>query len=466
MKSTKKSQAAAPPLLHLEGLLWVAGLIVAWWWTLAATGTTLRFPIYFSAALSIAAGVRGFVGHGRSLVTATGLFSLSASIFIGYSGFLLLQNSRMEPFLQYVALAVAAGLTAQVITTMLAWKDGGGAARTAPSYNRASSVWMVRAGLLGLVLATALLVAMPDWHSLAEASAFTAICILSAGLVFRADARILSWSSVWVAGGLILYAEFFHSGAGRLRLVALACSLAVIYGLRFQRRSLKFFVIALLPLALIWLANDRLALQESLAAGASEGRTGLESMVAPLEVLSLLLHSFHEQGFTPAYGYNLLSVPAMAIPETLWASQPQALGYELVMLVDPAKYGDGQFSTVASWVGEGIFNFGWWGLPVVIVFASVVLRFLDSLLQVRLSGDYTPLIRMLGVVLVAMLIGAIADYTWSGVHTYSARMLSRLPLFFIVFSMAWFHSQLGRTRQIKTEAACSSRSKIVPNKTQ
>lgn len=41
-----------------------------------------------------------------------------------------------------------------------------------------------------------------------------------------------------------------------------------------------------------------------------------------------------------------------------------------------------------------------------------------------------------------MLAGAIADYTWSGFHTYSARMLARLPAFLIVLALAWITVRL------------------------
>ena len=42
-----------------------------------------------------------------------------------------------------------------------------------------------------------------------------------------------------------------------------------------------------------------------------------------------------------------------------------------------------------------------------------------------------------------MLAGAIADYTWSGFHTYSARMLARLPAFLIVLALAWITVRLA-----------------------
>lgn len=445
MESSKKRNTSAP-LLLLEACLWIILVIIAWWWALSAPGQHVQSAIYFASIVSIIAGVRGFVGHGRELITATGLFSLSTSMFIGYSGWALMQRPYVEAELKYVALAVVTGVTAQIATMLLAWKHSAPASRVEPIFKQESASWLVGAGMLSLGVATVVFLVSPSLRAWAEASAFTAVCLLTVGVAFRPDARIVSWGSVWVIAGLILYAEFFHSGAGRLRLVALACAVAVIYGLRFQKRRLKFLIIAIIPLAIAWLANDRLEFQESLAPGASEGRTGLESMVAPLNVLSLFLESFHSDDFTPAYGYNLLSVPAIAIPEFIWPNQPQALGYELVIFFAPEKYGDGIFSTVASWVGEAIFNFGWWGVPIVIVAAAIGLRFLDALLENRLHHNYTSVVSLLVMVLIAMVIGAIADYTWSGTHTYVARMLRRVPIFIVVLVAAWFHAQLGRVK--------------------
>src|SRR5699024_2149966 len=81
--------------------------------------------------------------------------------------------------------------------------------------------WAVGAGLLMLGLAVALQLIVPDWQWWAEASAFSAICVLSGGLMLRDRARLLSISTVCIAATVILYAEFFHAGTGRLLIVAL-----------------------------------------------------------------------------------------------------------------------------------------------------------------------------------------------------------------------------------------------------
>lgn len=446
MESAEKKEPLAARFLVLEGLAWFTIVVIAWWWTLSSTVTDLRSVIYFTSSLSIVAGIRGFLGHGCTAVTATGLFSISTAMFIGYSGFVLAGQASPDAEWKYVALASVAGLTAQVGTTALAWRRKLVPVRRALWFDSYPSNFIFGAGLMVLALAAGMHIVMPQLRSWTESAAFTAICLIAVGIILRKNARLFSWGTMLVGATLIVYAEFFHSGTGRLRLVALACAIAVIYSIRFPLRRLKWAIVLIIPFALIWMANDRLDLQESLSTGASAGRTGLESMVAPLNVFSLLIETLHEQGFQPAYGYNLLSVPSLVIPEFIWPGQPMALGYELVQFYSPGKYGDGIYSTVASSTGEGIFNFGWVGLPVVIIFAACALRLLDSLLERQLSSRQADLLKMLGVVLVAMLIGAIADYTWSGVHTYTARMLGRLPMFLVVLVVVLIHLRLKSRR--------------------
>jgi len=447
------SRKLAKQLSLLEALVWILAVVVAWWWILSATEQALQSAIYYASTVSIVAGVRAFLGHGKNIITATGLYGLSTGMFIGYSGIILAGQPTIEPAWYYLALASGAALTAQIGTTLLAWRYT--PTRVSPSHlfeTRAAN-WAVGAGVLMLGLAVALHLAIPGWQWWAEASAFSAICVLSGGLMLRDKARLLSFSTVCIAATVILYAEFFHAGSGRLLLVALACAIAVIYALRFQRIMLKIAIVLVIPLALWWMAMDRLALEHGISGASTADRTGLESMVAPLNVFALMLEALHEGGFTPSYGYNLLSVPALFIPESIWPNPPRALGYEVVRFDAPELYGDGIFSTVVSSAGEGIYNFGWWGLALVIVFAAIVLRLLDGFLLSRLSAQRLSVMGLLALVFAAMLAGAIADYTWSGIHTYAARMIARLLALLLIVAAAWLTTRLRFNLQPRQQPA-------------
>lgn len=457
MRRTANQIKSSSPFLILESLAWLVVLIIAWWSILSVTEVNARSTIYFTSIVSILAGIRAFIGHGHATITATGLFALSTSMFIGYSGVILAGQDAALAKWQYVALASGAGLTAQILTTLLAWRRLNHETLDKRWFSSETANWAVCAGFSVLSLSAGLHIAFPGMQTWSGASAFTAICILAAGLLLRENSQMLSWRTLVIGATLVLYSEFFHAGTGRLLLVALACAIAVIYAARFQSRSFKLAIVILIPLALWWMAHDRLALEESLGQTVAAERTGLESMTASLNVFALLLEALHEQNFTPSsYGYNLLSVPALLIPESVWPNQPQALGYEVVRFYDPARYGDGIFSTVVSFAGEGIYNFGWLGLAIVIVVAAAALRVLDSILIGQLKENRTAVLGLMGIVLVAMLAGAIADYTWSGVHTYAARMLRRLPAFLIVLIFAWLRTRVSFSYESKEEVHTSS----------
>src|SRR5699024_10237551 len=114
---------------------------------------------------------------------------------------------------------------------------------------------------------------------------------------------------------------------------------------------------------------------------------------------------------------------------------------------------DGIFSTVVSSTGEAIYNFGWWGLALIIVVAAIVLRLLDGFLLSRLSAQRLNVMGLLGLVFAAMLAGAIADYTWSGVHTYAARMIARLPAFLLIVTAAWLTTRIRFNLQPRRQHA-------------
>lgn len=442
--TSAKPDRSLSQVFVLECLAWAVLVAVSWWWTISSTEQEQGPVIAFMSVLSLVSGTRVFLGHGGPRISATGLFGLSAAMFVGLSGLLLLDAGDPPAGWRNLALAVAAALTAQVASSMLAWRPptGGG-----PYWiGRRLYTWFTRAGLIALALATAVHLAAPALAPITAAAAFAATTLLSAGFFLREDKRFLILYLGLVAGAVILYIELFHGGEGRLHIVAMACAIAIIVSARFPYRSLKTGIVAAVPAAIIWMALDRLALEEDLGADPNDGRTGLESMNAPLQVLSQLIEGLRGQDFHLSLGYNLLSIPAIFIPNFLWPDEPTALGYELVQFAAPELYGDGIFSTVATFVGEMMFNFGWFGILVVIIFAVLLLRTLDSLLGRHLDRRRGTRVAILGFVLLAMLAGALADYTWSGVHTYVARTLYRLPVIFVVWIFAVLADQWQRRR--------------------
>jgi hypothetical protein len=126
-----------------------------------------------------------------------------------------------------------------------------------------------------------------------------------------------------------------------------------------------------------------LSLQESLHAGASHGHNGLESMLSPIQVFAQIIQAMSGRAamFSPTWGRSFLSIPFVVIPQHLrpgWA--PQAVGYDLVHLTAPDRFGSGY--SVATVYGEWYWNFGWLGL----ILAVPVLAWLVAPVDTRSVG--------------------------------------------------------------------------------
>ena len=434
---------AASAVRVLEGCFW--GLVVialtAVWGHSHTDGE--RFQVITAAGVAVTVfGARAFIGHGQGRITALGLFNLSTALFVGfgaiYAGYT--QESMVAPY--YLLAAVMGAFVPQIAITLFGW---GKAGEVTPQYPaQVTNRWLFWAGLaaLGVAAAARFVSALTPFAPFIEATAFAAITVITVALFWRQRVRLLSWASIFTAGLVVMYAEVFHIGTGRLRIVALVCTVGVIISARFQRRALKWLTIAAIGPALYWLAQDRKELQESLHAGASAGRNGLESMLEPIQVFGKLIQAHLEHGFPLSYGLNLLSYPATFLPASWFPDAPQALGYELVLIHAPERYGSG-YSVVATSSGEAYFNFGVVGLVLMVPVLVFLLNLLDRAMVKRMSSPASGTLALLGIVFWAMLAGGIADLTWSGQHTLLTRASTRLPLLVVLAGMAWVHVRLA-----------------------
>lgn len=356
------------------------------------------------------------------------------AIYTGYK-----QESIVAP--RYVVVATLCAFAAQIAITAIGW---GKPETVTPKFPPAASsrflVWM---GLLalsaaGLFRMTYYTASGAPWI---ESTAFTAITVFSVGVFWRSNARLLSWGTLIVLAFIAVYAEVFHSGQGRLRIVALACAVFVVVTARYQRKVLKWLTVAAIAPALYYLAEDRKELQESLSAGASEGRNGLESMLGSVQVFGRLIQAQAESGFPLSYGVNLFSFP-FAWTESLFPNAPVALGYELVKVTDPGRYGTG-YSVVATTYGEAVYNFGYVGLVLMVPVIVWLLNLLDHKMVGSMSKPQSGAMTLLAVVFWAMLAGGIADMVWSGQHTFLTRATFRLPLLIGITALLWLHVRLA-----------------------
>ncbi|MCF6745200.1 oligosaccharide repeat unit polymerase [Blastococcus sp. KM273128] len=398
-------------------------------------------------SVALGYGTWAFLAHGASQITALGLFNYAFAIFIGVGGLSEGVNPGRVTAPGYVSAAITLAITVQLLVNLAAWRRASPATGndvTMPSLRDARIVtWVGAIAIAGMFAAQRTGIPYAD-SPVGDGSVFTAVTLFAAGLLFRVDTRPVSPRLVYILGAFGLYVTVFHQGTGRLRLVALACVIGLLLTARFPHRAVKWATVAATPLAIWWLAQDRLELQESLQPGASEGRTGLESMLSPIRVFAQIVEAIDLREVTPAWGSTFLSVPFTVLPQNLqpeWV--PQALGYELVGLVAPEREGSG-YSVVATVYGEWYWNFGWIGLMLAVPVLAWLFGTLDGYFRRAMVALATGPQALLMTAFWAMLAGGIADLAWSGTHTWVVRQLTRLGLLAIAATIMWLASRPRR----------------------
>jgi hypothetical protein len=420
--------AAATVLLFLDGIVW-----------------GLRTNVYLGV-FPLAYGVLAFLRHGGGRVTTLGLFNFACALFVGFAGTWEGLHPSGEAAPIFVAVGIYLAFLTQVAITLVAWGPDR-ADRELHLPATADARWVTAAGFLGLAAVfAAQQYEIPLSTSIyADGVAFTSVLLVTAGQLYRPATRLFSGRALLVVLVFGLYAAVFHQGTGRLRIVALACAIAMLATARFPRRWLKWVTVGAAPAAIGWLALDRLELQESLQAGASAGRNGLESMLTPIWVLGKIIEAQWTSGWPLALGKTLVTLPFAFIPDAhlpSWA--PEALGYDLVRLTDPGRVGTG-FSMASTAYGEWVWNFSVLGLVAAVPFMAWVCRTLDRRFEdtlARLDQDRTAL---LWLVAWGMTCGGVADLAWSGVHTFLTRTITRLP--YLLVLGAWTLTAKPRERK-------------------
>lgn len=399
--------------------------------------------------LTIALGARIFLRHGHDRITALGLFAISSSIVVGAGAIqeVVSPQNRTAPI--YLEIAVYVSFMAQSLVCFIAWKARLPAATLGPMLDPRQARAIRWVACCGLAVLIAFILLDNSRSQLMEASAFAAITLVALGTLGDANRSPKIFGVLVIGGSLAAYAQLFQGGTGRLRLVALACTIAVIWATAHPRRYLKCCLLALTPVAIAGLALQRLSLQESIRAGASFGRTGLESMTEPVLVFAQVIQAQVERGWPPAGGSTLLTLPISLIPNSAeFGSLSEPIGYQLVRITDPARYGTG-YSVAATTFGEWWYNFSAYSVLFVVLFLVLFLRFLDrSFLRaagrLRLLHEGT-----LRFAVVAMACGSIADLAWMGLHIYGARMLWRMPATILIVFCAT--AIAGRGPRSKTD---------------
>lgn len=402
--------------------------------------------LYSLATLAVAVSI--FVVHGGRRVTVTGLFALSWGLFMGYSGWVVTgldgASSAMNTALAASSFALAGS----------AFFLGGAPADVSDVELPGGGAWLGMIAGVGIVLLVPVRGALPP--IIGEAAAFMLIVLLTVATVFGGSRHAIGLTILFVVPAVVIYAQLFHGGSGRLRLIGLLGCLALIFSAKFGRRWHKVTLLAAVPLALQLLALARLNLQAQLGSE-SQGRSGLESMYAPVRAFAALVDAQADHGWPLKWGSSFFTPLFVVFPDgqrPSWA--PGAFNYELVALSNPMLYGTG-FSTAGSWPGEWWWNFGLAGVVLCALLTGPLLRLLETTWTWAMTQ--VPRSRRWALVACAVLgiAGSVADLAWGGFHTWLVRGLTRLPVLLVVAVVVGSGARRSRNRHAEIRGSRRAR---------
>lgn len=413
--------------------------------------------VFTNQVLAVVAAVHGvvtFVCHGARRFTAAGLFMLASALFVGLGGLIVARDpyflsiNSPEDYLNTALMASALG---QIGIAWVAWLVGYEQPVRQETLTRHTAL---RYQIVGAVVLVVVAIIGGRLGPLYEGFAFSAALLISASAVLRQPGWGRIRYAIVVLAPLLIYAIAFHNGTGRLRVVALFCGVAYLFLLHRGRRWHKVFVVVALPVLLFLMGAWRKHF-ELLTFGAVGNDTGLSSMLAPIGVFALVIHAF-DNGQSWAWGTSFLSPIGAALPKG-WVPEwvPEALGYQLVNIVDPSRVGSG-FSTVASVYGEWWWNFSILGIGIAIPVMGALLGLLDRAAVRAYSRASDSSIRFVQLAFLITMVGGIGDLVWSGTHTWIVRMYARGLLLAVVAVVAnswrtWHTTSASRSIPSRTE---------------
>ncbi len=384
-----------------------------------------RFPVMVVGVLSPVHGIAAFLRAGGSRISSVGIFSLIMGMLLGLGAYPTMLGSSPR---QELAIAAIAAVLVQVWATPvrespLARMDLGGGRRLDPRDTLVQQVALV--SFVMAFLSQFILGRGNPWGELLALGAIVLVSIVRATSGATLVERMALPTVLTLA-----YAALIHSGDGRLRLVSAVFVVMFLGSMLDQGMRLKVATVIGLPAGLFGMAWLRLQHVESIRAGLSNGRSGLESGIVPLEVFQNLLMAQNSGRVEPIYGLSYLSVPSSFLGDIVPFLNSTAIGYELVTITQPDRSGTG-FSLAGLAMSEWVHNFGLLTLPVFALLIAGGLQQLDKMLAQgwqALREQWTAF-NLFRLSVIVTLFSGIPDFAWGGSHTLFMRVTLRtLPL--------------------------------------
>lgn len=423
---------------YWERVLWAVftfALVVAWQFAAPGdiVGRGTERPTGWSMLLAtvlIIFCVRVYLGHGRQSVTPLGIWAIMIATLGGYSGFVGLDDERVSS--TALAFALLLMLIQTVGIAIIAWGNNEHAIQLRP--------WSTGRGMIivlaWIVIAGATVVSRVGAAGFAEGAGFTAILLLAFAAWAPKDARLLSGGTAGVFVACAVYLLALHTGQGRLRLVALAACLLIIFSLCFTQWTTKFGSALGFPLILFGMALYRLAFIRE-TDGQAEGRTGLESLTDPIITFSHVIDRVRF-GIFDFKGYSNLFTPFTPLLPDNW-NIPEAWGFALVTVWNTERYGSG-YSAAGTATGEWYWMGGVVGVLISIPVLGLGLKLLNWIIESLAGSFMKSLLSTLVLAAAIILAGALGDMAWGGVHVFVYRSVFRILVCIAVVGFFWLWS--------------------------
>ncbi|WBB94165.1 hypothetical protein [Verrucosispora sp. WMMC514] len=390
------------------------------------------------SALSAVFGCWVFWRDGGNRITAVGVYNLAFALFVGFAGLYLAVKAGSDNPGAPLFAAQAVCYFSHVTMWMLFWGTTVAPARRPHSpqvtVDGRTAGWAVTFGTA--LLAVAVTVALAAGHTtvLVMPAGFVGVLLLGVGLLLGPLGRRTLLCGAVLIAAFGIYFTYLFTGFGRIVIGTLALALLVVFAYRHTHRYAKTIIVGGAAPALLFLAALRAG-----GPGSTIDADGFGSAVSPFSSFAHLWQ-LDIWGYLPhAAGSTFWAAAVALVPRAMWPDKPVGFGSEIVPYLSPELAGT-EHSAAALWHGEWLFNFGGWGLLVMIPVIGLAVRGIDRLLIRAAARPLTTPASLAGFVAAILAMVGLFDLLWVGSFTYMTRTGSRLVvLVLLLVAVGWMH---------------------------
>lgn len=398
-------------------------------------------------------GASIFIEHGGPRITAAGLYGLATAVFAGGVSLYWWIEATSSTDGGQMGLITFVALITLCIQYLLFWRSYR-LTQTPPA--NASRIALQGTLTWGSILLVTLLALRPligdkGIHFSAGGMALV-MCVLLLGRNTGASRLIRLTGAVLT---VLAFYELAFTGFGRLILVTLALTGAVVFTSRVRTRLTKALMVALI-LPILGLLIALRETQTAMATG--EKLDGMGSIVNPFRDLELLYVYGQSGSLSFGYGSSFIESALFWVPRSLWPAKPPGFGTVLTEIFHPELLSVGH-SMAALHLGEWYYNFGALGWALIIPGLGLLIRFIDLRLIATIRiGTLHRVSDVLRLVIWATLSAEIPSLVWVGTFTYLSRGVQRVAPLLALYLLVTFLAETRRPPRQRAIGADSGRS--------